>query len=78
MQYLTFPALLTPAPICCAPIRRSVPGFVNQTIFGDTIEPGCSWRPYGEKNTASCSQWPTGTILENRHLHHAEATSYIA
>ncbi|WIA20876.1 hypothetical protein OEZ85_005223 [Tetradesmus obliquus] len=39
-------------PVDCetnAPLR-SIPGFVNQTIFGDTIEPGWKWRPYSAKN----------------------------
>jgi hypothetical protein len=28
-----------------------VPGFVNETIFSDTIEPGWNWQPYDAKNT---------------------------
>lgn len=30
---------------------RPVPGFVNQTIFSDTIQPGWNWYPYDAKNT---------------------------
>lgn len=30
---------------------RPVPGYVNQTIYSDSIEPGWNWQPYDAKNT---------------------------
>jgi hypothetical protein len=30
---------------------RPVPGFVNETIFDDSIQPGWTWLPYTAKNT---------------------------
>lgn len=34
---------------CCS--HSPVPGFVNETIYSDTIQPGWSWLPYNAKNT---------------------------
>lgn len=40
--------LITDATSFC----RSLPGYINTTIFEDTINPGWTWRPYAAKNTA--------------------------
>jgi hypothetical protein len=44
-------AFQTQPAVCAFCVCRPVPGFVNQTIFSDTIQSGWNWYPYDAKNT---------------------------
>jgi hypothetical protein len=37
--------------MCLLESCRPVPGYVSQTIFSDSIQPGWTWLPYNAKNT---------------------------
>jgi hypothetical protein len=42
---------MTAVLLCTVTACRSLPGYVNQTIFDDSIQPGWTWMHYNAKNT---------------------------
>jgi cullin-associated NEDD8-dissociated protein 1 len=47
----SLPFFLLSGIMCLLESCRPVPGYVSQTIFSDSIQPGWTWLPYNAKNT---------------------------
>lgn len=50
-KYTVFENSFTAAYLLLPLPCRPVPGFVNNTIYADDLEPGWGWQPYNAKNT---------------------------